>query len=489
MDAPQFGDRIIALNRFGLGARRGDNLRLGDPHGWLSDQLSRYDPAPAALEGLATRAELVTMFREYREEVVRLRDRRQTKSAAMEGSADPQASEARPEDGRMINPLRDAYIKAANARLTSALQTDTPFAERLVHFWSNHFAVSADKQPVVPLAGNYEFEAIRPHIMGSFADLLESAVLHPAMLLYLDQAQSMGPNSTLAERAAARRRRGQEGRPVGLNENLAREILELHTLGVRSGYSQADVTELARALTGWTFAGLRRGRLARMMDGAAGETNFVAAIHEPGARSILGKRYADGGADQALAVLRDLAHSPATARHVATKLARHFAADDPPEPMVARLERAFLESGGDLPTVYSALIASPEAWDGPHTKFRNPWDWSVASLRAAGVQRLPGRRGAAAVFQQLGQPVWRPGNPAGWGDTTQDWAGPGALMTRVEVAQQIANRMGNAIDPRDLAEEVMPGALGDETKRAIARAEKPSTGFAVLLASPEFLRR
>ncbi|ANY18753.1 hypothetical protein A6F68_00218 [Tsuneonella dongtanensis] len=482
------GEKTIAYNRFGLGARPDDSLG-GDPRGWAASQLSRFVASPPAIAAQPSRAELVTRFREYREQVQEERSRKREDAAmapGMDAAMDSvQESENRPANIQRVNGLRMAYIGAVNARLASAVATDTPFAERLVHFWSNHFAISADKQPVVPLAGNYEFEAIRPHVMGNFHDMLVAAVLHPAMLLFLDQAQSVGPNSRIAQRGNR-----ANGRQRGLNENLAREILELHTLGVRTGYSQADVTELARALTGWSLAGLRAGPLARLMPNAApGETAFVEPLHEPGTRTILGKQYPDDGAEQALAVLRDLARSPSTARHVATKLARHFAADDPPPAMVARLEKAFLEGQGDLPTLYRALIDSPEAWNGDAAKFRNPWDWTVAALRASGSPQLPQQRAAPALFQQLGMPVWRPGSPAGFGDTAADWAGPGALMTRVEVAQQIANRRGNAVDPRAIAEAVAPDGLSPMTNQAIARAEQPSTGLALLFASPEFLRR
>ncbi|WFL78882.1 DUF1800 domain-containing protein [Altererythrobacter arenosus] len=479
------GTTTTAFNRFGLGARPSDHVG-GGARDWLLDQLTRFEVQPAALAGLPTRATLVTTFRDYRERVVAARDRQQDAAQMSENPDDPQASENRPRNLGELNGIRMAYIEASNARLASALQSDTPFVERLVHFWANHLAVSADKQPVVPLVGNYEFEAIRPNIMGSYFDLLKAAVLHPAMLLYLDQAQSVGPSSELAER---RRSRGG-ARKIGLNENLAREILELHTLGVRTGYSQSDVTELARALTGWTVAGLRRGPLERLArDAEPGEALFVAALHEPGERTIMGKRYREGAADQSLVILKDLARSPITARHVATKLARHFAADDPPQAMVARLETAYLDSDGDLPALYRALIASPEAWDGVNVKFRSAWDWVVASLRATGIERLPGKRGATAIFQQLGQPIWRPGSPAGWGDTAADWAGPGALMSRVEVAQQLSDRIGSAIDPRAIATWIMPDGFGEATLQAIARAESPSTGLALLLASPEFLRR
>jgi len=226
-----------------------------------------------------------------------------------------------------------------------------------------------------------------------------------------------------------------------------------------------------------------------LVGGEPGESRFVAAIHEPGSRTVMGKRYSESGGEQAKAILTDLALSPKTARHIAIKLARHFSADDPPEAMIERLEQAYLVSDGDLPSVYKALVASPEAWDASAPKFRSPWDWTIAMLRAAEVNSLPGRRGLVPVFLQLGQGIWMPGSPAGWGDTLETWAGPGALMMRAEVAQQVATRMGNSMDPRTVSQTSMPDGLSDATKLAIARAEQPSTGMALFFSSPEFLRR
>lgn len=491
------GEHAIALDRFGLGARPGDKPG-NDPRGWVAAQLVRFQPAPAPIASQPGQGELLEMFRDYREEAgAARRARRQSAAEApMAASGMAMTEPARSDDPLRDVPqmlrrgLREVYAGATNARLESALHTEAPFAERLVHFWSNHFAVSAEKIAVIPLAGNYEFAAIRPHVMGKFADLLNAAVLHPAMLLYLDQAQSVGPGSLLAQRMGQRAARqvNAGGRKLGLNENLGREIMELHTLGVRTGYSQADVTELARALTGWTIAGQGQGRVARLVPGAPGEVVFAEALHEPGARTIMGKRYPEGGGEQAKAVLADLARHPSTARHIATKLARHFIADNPPAAAIARLEQAYLASDGDLPTVYRALIAAPEAWAPGPGKFRNPWDWTVASMRATGLTQLPGRQAAAGLLQQLGQPIWRPGSPAGWGDTAPDWAGPSALMTRVEVAQQFAARLGDAVDARELVATVLPEA-GSETRQAIARSESPALGLALMLSSPEFLRR
>jgi uncharacterized protein (DUF1800 family) len=484
---------VIALNRFGLGARSGE-AAPDNPHRWLLDQLARFDPKPAALADLPATTRIIE---DLAEGLMQRREARQEMRAA--GQASPAANLAPP--APMMQPgmatpakppmpapnamagylhdIRQDYIAAVGARTNAALVTTTPFVERLVHFWANHFALSVDKIEITGLAGAFEFEAIRPHVLGTFADMLAAAETHPAMLLYLDQAQSVGPGSQAGQAAARNGRKGP-----GLNENLAREILELHTLGVRSGYSQADVTEFARALTGRTVAGVRPNRI--LQDFPPGYA-FADRLHEPGDRMVLGKRYAGGGEAQGRAILADLATHPATAHHIATKLARHFAADDPPPALVARLETAFLRSGGDLPTVYRALVEAPEPWTTPSAKFRDPWDWGVAAMRAVGAPTIDPRI-ANGLFQQLGQPVWKPGSPAGYDDIAASWAAPDALLRRVEAANRIAAKAG-AIDARTLAPALFPGTLSPATGTAIAQAEAPAQALALLLVSPDMMRR
>ena len=415
----------------------------------------------------------------------------QTEAATMQSPAtpaqrNPQMRSIRMDAARETRADgRGHYVDAVGARMEATMRTPAPFMERLVHFWANHFAVSADKLTVVGLAGTMEFDAIRPHVLGKFGDMLMAVERHPAMLLYLDQAQSVGPNSPLGQQVANRGRRR-----IGLNENLAREIMELHTMGVGSGYAQADVTEFARAMTGWTVAGIGNGQAARIAGarGEPGEFVFAPRLHEPGARTILGKSYAQQGVAQANAVLADLATHSATAKHVATKLARHFAGDTPPAPLVAKLERAFLSSGGDLPTVYRALIDAPESWTTGAAKFRTPWEWSVSTMRALGAQSVDGQA-MTGLLNQLGQPVWRPGSPAGYDDIAASWAGPDALMRRVEAAERIASQIRGDVDPRARAAQLFPGALSDATAQAISRAESPAQGLALMLVSPEMLRR
>src|SRR5439155_3361054 len=215
---------------------------------------------------------------------------------------------------------------------------------------------------------------------------------------------------------------------------------------------------------------------------------FAPVLHEPGVRTIMGKRYDEQGEAQARGVLLDLARSPATAKHLSTKLARHFAGDDPPPALVDRLTRAYLDSGGDLPAVYRALIESPEPWVAKPLKFKNPWEWSVSALRAVGSTDLDPKM-AAGVLRQLGQPTWQPGSPAGWDDIAASWAGPDALVRRVEVAQRIAAKAASTVDARALAEKLFPGSLSPATRTAIARAESPAEGLALLLVSPDFVRR
>lgn len=455
-------DATVALNRFGLGARR-DETVPGDPSGWLNDQLQRFTAKASPLTDQPSTAALVGTINA-------LRGARRDRKA---GDTPEGRAPGTPEPGR---EMRAIYARAVAARTEAALATPAPFIERLVHFWANHFAVSVDKAVVLPLAGDLEFSAIRPHVLGRFADMLRAVERHPAMLLYLDQARSIGPDSRLGQRATER------GRTRGLNENLAREILELHTLGVRSGYDQADVTEFARALTGWTMGGL--GGPGPLADAPAGFV-FAQGLHQPGPRTIMGQRFADSGERQAQAVLDMLARHPATAHHIATKLARHFAGDNPPPALIARLERAFLDTGGDLPSLYRTLIAAPEVWQAP-PKFRSPWDWAIAALRATGISRPAPR--VVAVFDDLGQAVWKPGSPAGYADTTATWAAPDAIYRRVELARTIAES-AESDNVAARARHLFGTSLSAQTKTVIARAESWQQGLALLLVCPEMMRR
>jgi uncharacterized protein (DUF1800 family) len=499
--------QAIALNRFGLG-RRPWEAPPADPRGYLLGQFARYTPTMPGGDGLASHGAVAEDILEYRAAIVNAALKAKFMPAAPPVMVAPGAAQPIPPAAAVVPgkpPVTDAkkaarvemrqfaraqYIEQVGVRVRSAVATDTPFVERLVHFWANHFAVSVEKLESTAFAGLMEFEAIRPHVTGKFEDMLIAVEQHPAMLLFLDQARSVGPESPLGSRAAGR----GGNRKIGLNENLGREILELHTLGVRSGYSQADVTEFARALTGWTVSGLGAGPFARRQsDTAPGDFIFSPQLHQPGSRKILGKSYAQDGEAQARAVLADLARHPATARHLAFKLARHFVSDDPPPALVARLEKAYLASGGDLPAVYRALIDAPESWAPTPAKFRDPWLWTVAALRTTSAKggAIPGDipdKQFANWFNQLGQPVWKSGSPAGWDDVAASWAAPDALLRRVELAQRFATILPANADARKLAPEVFGPAVSQSTRAALDNAESPKQALALMFAAPEMLR-
>ncbi|MFM9828289.1 MAG: DUF1800 family protein [Sphingomonas sp.] len=503
----------IALNRFGLGARP-DAPMPTDAKSWLTAQLDGFEVRPASIAALPPRREIAEQLARFLEQVRQqqlqnrvagaaaaapprpvdqMNDSAQGTPAAPLGLAGRQRQQGRAvtdEPGDAGKTLRRnrrlIYADAVGARTLVAVQSATPFVERMVHFWANHFAVSVDKPLVLGLTGNMEFEAIRPHVLGKFSDMLNAVERHPAMLLYLDQAQSVGPNSPLGSRVG----RNNPQRKVGLNENLAREILELHTLGVRTGYSQADVTEFARAMTGWTVAGIARGPGARFAgaQGQPGDFVFAPPLHEPGSRSIMGRRYGEGGERQAQAVLDMLAAHPATAQHIATKLARHFAGDAPPPALVARLKANFMATGGDLPSLYKTLVDSPELWGEAPTKFRSPWEWAVGAMRALNLREVRAMQ-ITGLMNQLGQPVWGPGSPAGYDDLAVTWAGPDAIVRRVEVAGAFAARVAGRVDARTLAARLYPAAVSAPTAAALANAESPDQALALLLVAPETLRR
>lgn len=486
----------IALNRFGLGARPGE-APPADPRKWLAAQFADYQVRPAEIDATPPRSKVAADVVAYQqgEQVFAAEKRAEVAAAeamrrgqpvppgqAMAGASDDK-SPKKPYNIAALE-LRRNYVASVGARTNVALTSPAPFVERLVHFWANHFTVSADALQVRGLAGPFEFEAIRPHVLGKFGDMLAAAERHPGMLIYLDQDRSIGPNSEIGLRFAGRDGRRQ----LGMNENLAREILELHTLGVGTGYSQSDVTEFARAMTGRVVHGMGTRFADRFTPGnQPGDYAFADPLHEPGPRTILGKLYAEPGEAQAQAVIDDLALSPATAAHVATKLARHFCGDVPPRALVERMRRAFLQTKGDLPALYRLLIDSEEAWAPAPVKFKTPWEWSISIWRALDMRTINPET-VIRMSDQMGQPVWKPGEPKGYDDIAASWAGPDALLRRVEAAQIFADR-ARGVDARTLAPALFPAALSPATAQAIARAESPAQALALLLVAPEMMRR
>jgi uncharacterized protein (DUF1800 family) len=461
----------IAAHRFGLGEPSLDVVGA-DPADWLRRQIGPADapaggPFPTAVQALAA----------YSEQKVPI-------SALLEvpGKTPPDAAPA--------FDLREIVDNDLESRMATAVSTRRPFAERLVLFWSNHFSVSINKGPVRGLAGALEREAIRPNIAGRFEGLLRQASLHPAMLRYLDNNASTGPHSRAAERLG-RKTGGDERRKklsTGLNENLAREIMELHSLGVAGGgggygpwggYTQADVTAFAAVLTGWRAYDPPRGDQA---------VTFDANWHEPGPKTIMGKRYPEG--PQALdMVIHDLASHPSTARFIATKLARHFAADEPPRTLVDKLATTFSQTQGDLAAVYRTLVDAPECWDGGLTKLKTPEEFAISSLRLLDARERHLAKGKDSALGALGQRPHTAPSPAGWPDQAADWLGPDAIWKRVEWSLRLAERLGDRVDARALARASLGPRLTEATYQQIERAADGTQALVLMLMSPEFQRR
>lgn len=423
-----------ALSRFGYGGRFGE-APPSDPHAWVEAQLGPADPVPGG-SGIA-----------------------EAFAAIQQDRTDP------PPPGE-VRRAGQIYRAETDALIERALHGPAPFRERLVHFWANHFTISLRRGEIAPLVGDYVREAIRPHVTGRFGDMLLAVMRHPAMLHYLDNAQSVGPASPVG----LRQRRG-------LNENLARECLELHTCTPAAGYAQADVTAFAKVITGWSFERIQPPIGFRFRPG----------VHEPGTKTVMGRTYPEGeqGGIEALAWL---AAHPATHWSLATKLVRHFVADDPPPADVRRIEGVLRDTGGDLGQATLALVRLPNAWRPPLAKLRPPQDYVLAAIRAVDppVDKRPNLIGLMASF---GQPLFTAPFPIGWPDRAEDWVGPEAILRRMDWAYGFAGRVGAAIDPDAAAEAALGPLLSAATASEMRRAGSRRDALTLLLGSPEFQRR
>jgi uncharacterized protein (DUF1800 family) len=452
----------FALHRFGFGPRSGDVDRIAtDPRGALLAEL-RPGNGSISDSNLASSGAAFREAFEFRQERKAAREAKRMQDGAMA----PDAA-TNPTPGGMIPVPQQIYLAEAKAHYEAALNVDIGLVERLVWFWSNHFCINSD---VTVQAGAYEREAIRPHVLGKFVDLLIAAESHPAMLQYLGNAASMGPNSVAGI-----------NRDRGLNENLGREILELHTLGVRTGYSQDDVLSFAKVITGWTT-------YLPDLPEHGGEFVFYPRFHEPGPQTVLGKTYRDTGFEQGKAVLADLARHPATALHVASKLARHFCADEPPASLVEMLRQKFVETDGDLWQVARALVMAPESWAPEQTKLKRPSEWMMTYIRTAGFNGVDARLTAPAL-SRLGEPLWRPPAPKGFPDVKGEWID--GIAHRLDTANAIAQNPANQerLDPKAMLETALGPLASADTRSAINRAETKQQAVTLLLMAPEFQRR
>jgi len=392
--------------------------------------------------------------------------------------ASPGAAQDRARDAlrKHRQKLKEQQVEWFLAMLARSLSSEDGFRERLVRFWADHFTVVGKTGALRPMAATFSEDAIRPNIAGRFGDMLKDAVTHPLMLAYLDQFSSVGEDSPVA------RRQGK-----GLNENLAREVLELHTLGVGAGYSQTDVREFAKLLAGFTFSPTRG-------------VVYQAKRATPGAETILGKSY--GGdrprIEDVYDALHDLALRPETARHIARKLAVHFVSDDPDPNLVGAITAAYQDSGGDLSACYSAMLEHPASWSPKLVKVKQPVDFIITSLRALGAEgktiaKLPVRsalQGFARPMQMMGQTWERPAGPDGWPEEGGHWITPQGLAARIQWAMTAPQAFSsNLPDPRAFAQSALGTLLDDHTEFAAMAAETRWEGIGLVLSSPSFQRR
>ena len=460
-----------ALVRFGLG-RRGTDPLPDDPARWLADQLQGPDPARIASE--PSTAKGLTALRTDREQ------RKTAKASAVPPAMASVASAGvTPTSAAIMSPTmtpdqpiprppvthaRAVFMDDAKAELDNALTTPAPFRERLVWFWTNHFTVSIRQGGCAPLVGAFIEEAIRPNVTGRFETMLLAVMHHPAMLLYLQNAESVGPDSPAGQRSHR-----------GLNENLARECMELHTVSPAAGYTQADVTNFARILTGWS------------VDLRADPPGFLFRrfAHEPGTPVLMGRTFPPDEAGGE-AALRFLANHPSTHRFLATKLARQFVADDPPPDAVRQIEGVLRDTRGNLGAAAAALITLPAAWQ-PGAKFKTPQELVVSSLRTLDL-RADAVPALIPILGGLGQPLWNAPAPNGWSDRAADWAAPEAMMRRIDWAYGFAGRIGER-DPIELADATLGPRLEASTLTAMRQAGSRRDAMTLLLTSPEFQRR
>ena len=464
------GTAALALHRFGFGPRAGSIAAIAsDPRGALLAELDKPGIGQIVNAELMTAAQSSTAAFNFRQE-------RQARLIAQKQAADERAmagASMENMEGKPDAPVPAAeaipqqiFFREAKARLDAAIAPEIGFVERLIWFWSNHFCISADVTQ--SMAGGYEREAIRPNVLGRFSEMLLASAGHPAMLFYLDNSRSIGPRS-VAGLVNTR----------GLNENLAREILELHTLGVRSVYTQEDVTSFAKVLTGWTIIP------AATNPEHGGEFVFNPRMHEPGPQTVVGKVYAQADAAQGRAVLADIGRHPATAAHVARKLARHFAADEPPPALVERLTRCFLDTDGDLKEIAKALIGAPETWSIERVKLKRPSEWLISAWRGIGV--MPPAQPALQAMGYLGERMWRPSAPQGFADVQAAWID--GLAQRLDIANRIAGLVQERIEPDAFVETALGPLASEETRKTIERADSRQQALTLAMMSPEFQRR
>ena len=460
------GARYVLANRLGLGATRREVQRY------------RSDPKEAARAQIGADLNQNQGWQRY--------DPRETYEVAQAFIDLRDGDASAREDARMAAQAlgRGVYASGVFALIGAHLSSEAPFAERWSAFFSNHLAVSASRGPeiraILPL---YEHEVIRPHCFGRFADLVFASATHAGMLLYLDQAQSVGPNSWLAGRR----------QQLGLNENYARELLELHTVGVDGGYDLEDIQSLAKLLTGWTLPQMPHlRRLTRDLSGVPTGAAFIEQIHEPGRKTVLGTTYGEGP-ESTRQVIEDLCARPETANFLSGKVLQHFVGDAATPADQEQLARAYLESGGDLSALAEALLDLDSLWRAETPLFRKPLDFLVALGRGLGFRSLDRgtREGIRQFLSVQKQLPWTAPSPQGWSEDLNAWADPNALKSRTDFIREITPvAFARArIDASDLGERLLDLSAAPALASALGNAADREQALTLLLASPQFMWR
>lgn len=436
----------IIANRFGFGVDPKNSKQLNrNPYLWVKNQLNQKETDTPYIKSLASSSDLNKKLLAVRA----TKDRNKIK--AVEKS------------------FRKLFANEIKQRTLHAINTNCPFLERLTYFWSNHFTVSVQKRELFHLAGAFEREAIRPNILGDFSDLLINAIMHPAMLVYLDNIRSFGPNS----------KRGIN-RKKGLNENLAREILELHSLGVDGGYVQEDVIALAKLITGWTVA--NRGE-------KAGQFSFAKNAHEPGVIEFFGRHYENPGFHRGKAALKYIANHPKTAEHIARKLVIHFISEDAPEAIVKKIKQTFIVNSGDLKKVYLKLAFLGNDWASKYSKVKTNQDLIISLGRAATKGLIENNKYYFNSFKFLGNSPFSANSPAGYSDLNSEILNSRTIMRRLEWAELAGAKVQFDYPPEQLSKIILGNHMSEDTFNAIKNAPSKRYAYAILFASPEFQRR
>lgn len=446
----------------------------------LSPKIAPPESVDAMLAGLTGPDEMAQRFEipQLGQFLSRMQEYRDARKAARKARNTESGPALEREETRLKHELRQSELRFMGQILLRQTWTETGLRERLAVFWADHFSALGKNIFWRPATAPYVEEAIRPYLSGRFSDMITAVISSPLMLHYLDQQRSAGPNSTSVQNPKSR---------VGLNENLARELLELHTLGVDGPYGQQDVGELAELLTGLSFD-LQKGFFFR--------PEFV----EPGVQTVLGTHYPDRATDpnRLRTLAENLALHPSTGRHLAHKLAVHFVSDEPDTALVDHIAARYSETGGDLLATYSAMLEHPAAWEPELRNVKPPAEFVGSACRALQVHPLTIQKMSvrhlrsrlAIPLRMMGQPWMRPNGPDGWPEVDSDWITPQSLAVRIRWAMSAPRKLQTRLPlPIEFAEAALGGLLTEHVRFAANSAETRPEAIGLVLASPTFQRR